>query len=335
MKSFLTLLFLCCLIVSCSDRDTRNECVFQPEVSNIQLDFKFEQFEDSLPNIKSKAEVVALMKRQPFMRDYIFSRTSYPNDSAFIDELYQKFTNPHFDSLLLETKRVFSDGSALRKQFQEAFTNIKYYYPDFVAPKVQTTISGLTTDLFVSDTLIIVSLDYYLGDGAKYRPQMYQYLLRRYGPEDIVPSCMLLYGIGENFNKTNLADKSVLADMIAYGKSFYFAKHMLPCTPDSVFLWYTVEEMKGARENEDLIWARFLQDKVVFSTNMIDKRNYLGERPFTVQVGEKCPGRIGQWVGWQIVKQYMINHDEVQLPELMNSENAQMIFKESRYKPKA
>jgi hypothetical protein len=116
-----------------------------------------------------------------------------------------------------------------------------------------------------------------------------------------VTSCLLIYGISDRFNKTDLNDHTVLADMLAYGKSFYFAKHMLPCVPDSVLIWYTADEIRGARENEELIWARLIQDKVLFSVSMMEKKNYLGDRPITTQVGEKCPGRIGQWVGWQIV----------------------------------
>ena len=144
---------------------------------------------------------------------------------------------------------------------------------------------------------------------------------------------MLIYGISPRFNQTDLKDRTVLADMIAYGKSFYFAKHMLPCTPDSVLIWYTPEEIGGAHQNEDLIWARFVQDKVLSSTNVMDKKNYLGDRPVTTQVGEKCPGRIGQWVGWQIVKEYMHNHPDTSLPELMQMRDAQSLFKSSNYKP--
>jgi hypothetical protein len=63
------------------------------------------------------------------------------------------------------------------------------------------------------------------------------------------------------------------------------------------------------------------------------KQRYLGERPFTIEVGEKCPGRIAQWVGWQIVMSYMNNHPDVTLPELMLMMDADKLFKESRYKP--
>jgi hypothetical protein len=327
-------LFLIILIFfwRCST-DSEQKCVVQPDVSNIRIDLVFEQFQDSLVNIKSRNKLIALLGREPLIRDYILRRGEYHDDSVFVKELYLRFNNPHIDTLLMETKKVFGDLSDLKAQFTEAFRNYKYYYPDFVPPKIKTVVSGLDTDLIVSDSAIIIGLDFYLGKAAKYRPKIYDYLLRRYEPEDIVPSCLMIYGISPDLNKTDLRDKTVLAEMIAYGKAFYFARHIMPCTPDSVFLWYTTDEIKGAKANEDLIWARFVQDKILFSTSMIEKRNYLGERPFTIQVGEKCPGRIGQWLGLQIVNKYMKTHPQVTLPQLMANSDAQKIFKDSGFKP--
>lgn len=309
------------------------KCAFIPDVSSADVALKFETLHEAIAGIRSKQELVDLLGNQPMIRDYVFRRTAYPNDSVFINTLFKKFTNPHFDSLLMETQRVFGDLSDLQAQFRSAFANLKYYYPDFNPPRVQTVISGLETDLFVSDSLIIVSLDYYLGPGAKYRPQMYEYLLRQYEKENIVPSCLLMYGISDRFNKTMLADKSVLADMIAFGKSFHFAKQMLPCVPDSVLIWYTPEEIQGSRKNQDLIWARFIEDRVLYSTSPTVKQKFLSERPKTFEVGEKCPGRIGQWLGWQIVNSYVEAHPEITLQQLMSQPDAQKIFKESRYKP--
>jgi hypothetical protein len=315
-------------LVSCGGK---NEEACGP-MAPITTPIEFESFDDAFVGISSKDELITLLGKNPLIRDYIFARTEYPNDSVFLEALFDRFTNPHFDTLHQEVKRVFGDGSALKAEFEQAFNNLKSYYPSFVAPRIQTLISGLDTDMYISDSLIIVSLDFYLGEGAKYRPQTYQYLLRKYGPEDIVPSAMLIFGIDQRFNKTNLSDRTVLADMIAYGKSFYFAKQMV-CVPDSVLIWYSQEEIEGAVKNQDLIWARFVEDQVLFSTSQMVKRDYLGERPFTIQVGEKCPGRIGQWVGWQIVNTYMKRHPEVSLQQLMEMDNAQTLFKEARYNP--
>lgn len=332
MKKFLYALSLLAafFLVRCGEE--KEACVFVPE-TNTSLQLNFESLSDSLVRFSSKDQLVSFLDRHRAMRDHFFRRDQYPNDSAFVNELYTRFTNPHFDTLRMEMHRIFGDESELKMQFTEAFRNLHYYYPEVRIPKIETVISGLDNDMLVSDSLIIVSLDYFLGEGAKYRPRMYEYLLRQYGKENIVPSCMLLYGIDSRFNKTNPEDKTVLADMIAYGKSFYFAKHMLPCTPDSIFIWYTAKEIKGARENVDLIWARFIEDKLLYSTNHMMKQKYLGDRPKTVEVGEECPGRIAQWVGWEIVKKYMESHSEATLPDLMNNENADRIFKESKFKP--
>lgn len=332
MKKLFGLAAIALIFWSCG-KDDEDKCVFIPNVSSDNTPLTFETFHNEIAAITTKDELVSLLTREPLIRDYIFRRTAYDNDSVFISTIFNKLTNPHIDSLLMETNDVFGDLSELKAQFKEAFANLKYYYPDFVAPKVQTVISGLDNDLFVSDSLIIVSLDFYLGRGAKYRPKLYEYLLRQYNKENIVPSCMLMYGIDSRLNKTDLSDKTVLADMIAFGKAYYFAKHMLPCVPDSIFTWYTPEEIEGSRKNQDLIWARFIEDRVLFSTGYQIKQKYLGERPKTLEVGEKCPGRIGQWVGWQIVNSYMEAHPETTLPELMRFSNAQKIFKESKYKP--
>jgi len=235
--------------------------------------------------------------------------------------------------LLLETKRVFNDGAELKKEFAAAFTNLKYYYPEIRLPRIETVITGLESDLFVSDTLIIVGLDYYLGAGAKYRPNMYEYMLRRYKKDFVVPSAMLLYGIDSRINIVDQKDKSVLADMVAYGKAYYFAKQMLPCVADSVFIGYSAEEIEGARENQNLIWKRMVQDEVFFNTTQQIKQKYISERPKTYEVGDQCPGRIGAWVGWQIVDAYSKRNPKVSLPEFMRTSDAQLIFKGSKYRP--
>ena len=78
----------------------------------------------------------------------------------------------------------------------------------------------------------------------------------------------------------------------------------------------------------------FIESQVLFATSKKVKQDYLGERPTTIQVGEKCPGRIGQWVGWRIVNKYAETHPEITLPQLMALDDAQQIFRKSKYKPR-
>lgn len=332
MRVLVLLLVFSLWLAGCNS-DVEEKCAFIPQTKDQTIGLQFQQLEDSLPAITNKQQLVDFFSRHTTLRDYVFNRSAYPNDSVFIDELYARFSNPHIDTLLFETKRVFGDGAYLKEEFRNAFITMRYYYPDFQIPKIQTVITGLESDLFVSDSLIIVGLDYYIGKGAKYRPNMYEYMLRRYQKNFIVPSVMLLYGIDTRYNETDLSDRTVLADMISYGKAYYFAKHMMPCVPDSVFIGYTSEEIAGARTNQDMIWKRMVEDEAFFATSSQVKQRYIAERPKTYEVGDQAPGRIGTWVGWQIVKSYATRKPDLTLPQIMKVKDARLIFNESRYRP--
>ncbi len=333
MKRILFLALPLMYFLTGCDEDPEERCAYIPETSAESINLTVESLEDSLPSVTTKKEVVAFLSHHPTVRDHFFNRPAYPDDSVFINELYHRFTNPHIDTLLMETKKVFGDLSELKSEFGQAFANMKYYYPDFNPPKIVTMITGLEGDLYVSDSLIIIGLDYFLGPKPKYKPKMYDYMLRRYQKNFIVPSVMLLYGIDNRYNKTSIEDKTILADMIAYGKAYYFAKRMMPCTPDSVFIAYTQEEIDGSRKNEGLIWYRLVEDQVLYQTSHMVKQKFIDERPKTIEVGEKCPGRIGTWVGWQMVNAYMKRNPDTTLPQLMNFSNADKLFKDSKYKP--
>ncbi len=330
---FVLFIALILLLTSCGEKE--NGCVFDPKGSKDSIQLNFKSLEDSLTSIKTKQELVNLLTHHAVFRDVVLNRQGYPDDSAFINFWFKRYTHPGFDTLFQETKRVFGDGQELKEQFRTAFANLKYYYPSFQIPHIETVITGLESDLFVSDSLIIVGLDYYLGKKAKYRPNMHQYMLRRYEKNFIVPSALLLIGIDTRMNKTKLNDRTILADMIAYGKAYYFAKHMLPCAPDSIFIGYSNEEILRAKANQDLIWKRLIDDEVLFSTSQQMRQRYVAERPKTYEVGDECPGRIATWVGWQIVNSYAKEHAAESLPQLMAEQEPEKIFRASKYKPVA
>ncbi len=89
----------------------------------------------------------------------------------------------------------------------------------------------------------------------------------------------------------------------------------------------------GITDHEDVIWASFLENEVLFETNHFVKDKFISERPKTYEIGENCPGRIGRWVGWRILDSYTRNNPEVTFKEVMDNDNALKIFEVSKYKP--
>lgn len=333
MKSVLPVFFTAALLMIGCSADEETVCVEQPDITD-PVNLSILHLEDSILGADSRDKLVSVLNDHPVVAEIFLRRNQYPDDSIMIATLTQRFANPGIDTLAAEINRIFGDGQQLEAELETAYSNLRYYYPDVRIPEVKTVATGLDYDLFVSDSLVIVGLDFFLGPEGKFRPAgLYNYMLKRYIPEAIVPSVMLLYGISPDFNKSDLSDKTLLADMITFGKAFYFAKHMLPCTPDSVLLSYSADEVRETRENEAIVWAHFLENDLLFETNHEIKKKYVEERPKTFEIGEKAPGRIGQWLGWQIIKAYMERNPGTTLPELMALENPSQILEKSKYRP--
>jgi hypothetical protein len=329
------LFFSVLLFLSGCNAEEETECVTQPDVSGNRTELELIDLHDRIRNIEDRDEMITILNENPVFSEVFLKRNQFPNDSIMISSMLARFTHPGIDTLGMEIDRVFGDQAELERDLADAYAHIQYYYPDFKIPTVKTVMSGIEHDLFLSDSLLIIGLDYYLGEGAKYRPSgLYEYMLSRYNPEKIVPSIMLLYGISPRWNRTDVNNKSMLADMVTYGKAYYFAKHMMPCTPDSVIISYTTEEIEGVRDNAGTVWAHFLQNELLFETSHMVKKKYLDERPKTYEIGDKAPGRIGTWVGWDIVKSYMRENPGVTLQELMAEPDAQKILDESNYSPR-
>lgn len=317
------------VLTSCSKES--NEC---DQLENKNISIQSEDLTNKLINIDSKADAFSFIENYPSEVNYFFNSTRQLNDTAIADQMIDIFTHPSYkDTLYVEVENTFGDFNGLNNEFSSAFTQYKSIYPEIKVPRITYLLSGLQKDLFISDTSIQVAVDYFLGPDARYVPLgLPQYILRRYQKEYIVPMSMLL--LTQKHNRTDPENNTLLADMIYYGKSYYLAKQIMPCTPDSLLIGYTAKEMSDINKNEHIIWANFLENDLLYETSHFMKNKFIGERPTTFEIGDNCPGRIGLWVGWQIVKSYMENNPQVSTKDLMDNIDVNLIFAKSKYKPK-
>ena len=310
-----------------------NSCRPAPDISTTDAAFSFVRWDEALFQAQGTQDIKNLLQQYPDFAQQYLHLSDYPDDSVLAHQYYQLITNPSIDTLYQQTLAAFGDLSSLRDEFEQAFRLVKHYYPTFTPPTVYTTFTGLGTtgdDLLVNDSMIVVSLEFFAGPSANYRPQTHDYILTRYRPPFIVPSCMLL--LSNKFNVTDLNDQSLLAEMIYYGKSYYFVQQVMPCLPDSTLFGYTSTQTTLVDENRKLIWSHFVDNELLFKNDQTTKTRYLGDRPSTVEINGKIPGQIGRWLGWQIVRAYAEKTD-TPLPQLMQDQRAQEIFRQARYRP--
>jgi gliding motility-associated lipoprotein GldB len=312
--------------------ETATDGIERPDVSDVPVEVKITRLERQLFSSDSKSEINAFLQENKSFAQNFLQIDEYPHDSILVNQLSELMNNPAIDTLYQDSQKIFGDMEDIRQEFETAFRYIKYYYPDFTVPEVYTIVTGFANDLYVSDEMIVIGLDYFAGPEATYRPmEVPNYIKRRYTPGHLVPTCILL--LSQQFNSSDPQDKTLLADMIYYGKSYYFTDFVMPNKPDSLIIGYTAEEMEGVNANEHVIWTHFLKNELLYENNHTVKKKYLDERPTTFEIGNKAPGRIGTWLGWQIVKAYMRENDEITLPQLMDTANARKILDQSKYRP--
>lgn len=311
-------LFCSFLLVSCRKHD----------------DLAIQRLDQQLFAATSPDSVRAFLNRNPAVAQLYFNANGAGNDTALVSELTNPISNTALKGFYQQVQAEFGDLTDLNNQLSEAFANIKKDFPDFKTPKVATLVTGfLGPDLVVTDSLIVIGLDYFVGPKAKFRPQgpQYpQYILRRYQKEYIAPA--IVFALSDKYNATNRADQTMLADMVYYGKGYVFTKTMLPEAPDSLVIGYSDQQLTETFNAQDIVWAHFIDNQLIYQTNPAIKGRYLNERPFTAEIGQRCPGAIGRWVGWRIVGRYHDEHDTVSITDLMRNTDARQIFEQSGYK---
>jgi len=96
---------------------------------------------------------------------------------------------------------------------------------------------------------------------------------------------------------------------------------------------YTRFQWEWSRKYESKIWNSIVGQKDLYSTDITLLNKYLNDAPFTATISQESPGRLGTWVGWQIISQYMKNNPEITIVQLMEMNNYQQILTKSEYQP--
>ena len=84
--------------------------------------------------------------------------------------------------------------------------------------------------------------------------------------------------------------------------------------------------------SEKNIWAYFVESDLLYQTDPTQINQYVNDGPNTSELGEKSPGNIGQFVGYQIAKKWMEKNDKIGLDKLITTP-AKQIFDEAKYRP--
>ena len=314
------------------------------------------------PHNKTYVQDQSILKIQRFDKDfhsylanpteeqYTILRTKYPNFlKAFgvvtvnlqdeeLDNpvLFKHLMEPYFSNAALskiyaDALTLFSDLSTYELELTKANDLIKTYFIGKELPGLSIHVSGFKANTIVLDSIISVSTDKYLGkDYSGYKTFFESYQTIQMQPKYIVRDFLKAWLMSE-FRETNQR-KNLLSEVIYQGKILYALNELLPEWDESDILGYTEQQQEWCEEHAKDIWKMTIDHNYLFNSDSQVIQKYMEDAPYTAIISAESPGRVGLWLGLQIIKNYAKNtgHD---LQSILLENNNQLLLKSAKYNP--
>ncbi len=317
MKINLILGVLCLFFLSCGQKDK-----VEKAVAEVSVEIEVDRFDKIF--FETQPEDLNKVKNQ-----YPFFFPEGNDDAVWLD----KMQDPLWRELYSEVQKKYADFGAIQNELEALFKHVKYYFPQTKTPRVITVISEMdyNNKVIYADSLVIISLEMYLGKDHKFY-QFPNYIKQNFEEKQIMPD------VASSFYKRKAGpdtNKNLIGKMIYSGKELYLKELLLPEYNDAEIIGYTPEQLLWCEENESYMWRYFIEKELLYSDDQKLATRFINMAPFSkfyLEIDNESPGRVGAWLGWQIVRSYMENN-KVSLQELLNT-NSKEIFEKSKYKPK-
>jgi hypothetical protein len=299
--------------------------------------FEKELFACNPDNLES--DLAKLQSRYPLFYDVYYNSVlmipDYGDKAKQMEVMREFITKKAMKGLYDTVMYKFPDLDFLKDDLTVAFANYKSYFPEKPVPTVVTCITEFSYSVFTAtDSVLAISLDKYLGPKYVYYPavfQQYMWMLPSFDEKYMAIDCANVLGA---YLVPVPGDKSTLLDkMIAEGKILYFIQSLLPHKKENDIIKYSDKHWQWCFDNEPQIWSYFLQNNLLYDTKF-EQFKYVKDGPVTYGMPSTGPGRVGAWVGWQIVQGYMKENPNTTLKELFAIADGQKILTASKYKPK-
>lgn len=332
---YILLIILSLGVMSCGHnrRDYFADTALTPVHLNI---YRFDSALLAIDTTNLYASAAHLQSQYPVFtseyRDYILG---FRGEDSLFWTSFSEFLNDttyHFREINAYEQQVYTDITPIRTELETAFTRLHALFPDAVVPDIYFFVSGFVTPMYITDSILAVGADLYLGsDYPYYNTVVNEYQKTTMNPDYLsgdVLSAYLFRNIPFASTKNRLLDY-----MIYNGKIMFLLAQLLPTHPDHMIIGYTEDQIDWCLKYESDIWRCIMDKRDLFNTDNVVLTSYIKDGPFTSEVSQDSPGRLGMWVGWRIVSSYMEHNPEITLTQLLDEHDAQRILQNSQYQP--
>jgi hypothetical protein len=243
-------------------------------------------------------------------------------------------TAPQVRRLYDSCQVAFPNLAQLETDLDKMLRQYRKHFPQKPEPRFVAAVTEFVGDAYaVNDSLILIGLDMFLGENfSGYDPNYFPQYLRKQFVSEYMPAKIALALASRLVGPP--PSERVVDYMINNGKVLYLMDAFLPEVPERLKMGYSQEQLEGCYANEQEVWARLLELKVLYEPLNNKNQKIVMPSPATEVLFQEAPGEVGNWIGWQIVKAYMRRHPDTSLEELLSLRDTQRFLEQAKYKPK-
>lgn len=258
-----------------------------------------------------------------------------PGDPGFPERLLAFKTDFTIYRAWKRVSEIFPDMAPYEQDLSQAFGRFRTYFPEKPVPRIITCMSGFNQSVITGDSLLVISLDKYLGAEESFykllHPPVPAYQRKDMHPGKLVPDAIYAWLITEFPFRGPKED--LLSLMIYEGRARYCVKQLLPGIEDTRLWGFTEEQMQFCLDNERSMWEYLVEQQLLFSTDRFRLNQFVNPAPFTKDFSRESPGQAVNWIGYRIVAQYMNHNKDISTEELMNMTDYRSVSNGARYNP--
>ena len=323
-------------IVGCKKAETTGHLqhIIAPKVEKW---VRYEKLLNEIDTVNGQGQLNQLFNKYAIFSDLFFYKIIndvYAPDTSKWNLLLNYRDNRLLKELNQVVSKKFGDLSGFEQDYANGFERLRSLKFDVPTPEVYTCISEMSTAAFVvSDSILGISLDMYLGAKSPYYDVQTwpMYIQRFMNTDNIVPNLLKSY---IRFSILPQREpRSFLDFALDQGKEVYLLTQILDAGKDTLCFDYSKAQLDFCEQSEKEIWAYLLDQKLIYSNDFRKFQKYVEASPHATGMPEGAPGRIAAYVGYKIIMSYIKRKPEASLVELMSNTDSQKILETAKYKP--
>jgi hypothetical protein len=287
---------------------------YKVDVDNSQLKITYQNLDSAFryAHVNQQRKLITQLLKSDFdLTQFCFPyalQVSTKTDSAFLNDLQHTYAHPF-------NKQVFGaldQRSQWRlKTFKQIALALKRLH--ILAPKIDLpssvyfTYSQFAASAYASPKNIVIGQERYLGPSHPLIAQLpaqqfYDWIKEGMAPQFATSDALLAW---LSTNTLKATDENLASEMLRWGKLIAILEIISPEVKLQQHLRYAEADLNWALKAERGFWEYLVEQQLLFKTDQELHMNMLNEGPYTIGLPQESPDRMGRFLGYRIVKQYI------------------------------